>query len=200
MNISKKNPIIGLDVDGVLCDIASTIISTYNYMSICQGEPPFTKGDTYSVEDIDRYDIADLIGRDCFYEVAKIMQKKKACMLFPLYDGAVDLYKNLKEIGDVVIVTKPFSIYKDWYTERNFWLKKHFEIETEDVIYAARKYLINTDIIIDDAPDILEKWLHFTNKPAIKIERPWNKNYQRYGLSCAKNINEIPNLVKELIL
>jgi len=195
----RERPVIGLDVDGVLADMAQTIVSIYNYKSICVGAPPFTKNDTYTVNDITEYDIANFIGKECFTDVAKTMEKNKACLRLPLYPGAKSVFSELSEMADVVFVTKPFLMYKDWYVERNFWINKHFGVSADDVIYTARKHLADVDILIDDCADILEDWSKFTKKPAIKVERPWNMNFRTDRVICVSSITDIPRIVKELL-
>jgi len=197
--MTKEKPVIALDVDGCICNMAQVLMSVYNYKSICDGSPPFIENDVYRVEDINQYDIVNLIGRDCFSEIIKIMQAKKACMRFPIYENAKEVYSKLTEIGDVVFVTKPFNRYKDWYIERNFWIRKYFGVDSENIIYVSKKYLVNADILIDDCPAILEDWIKYTGKPAIKVERPWNKDFDLYGLSRVQDIREIPELIKELL-
>jgi len=195
----REKPIIGLDVDGVVADMAQAMISIYNYKSVCEGSPPFIHNDVYRVQDLKHHDISSIIGKECFLAVAGVMQTNKVCMSMPVYDGAKKMYSDLCDIGDVVFVTKPFTLYKDWYVERNAWLKKNFGVSTDDIIYTGKKHLIDVDILIDDFPYILEGWSNNTDKPAIKIERPWNKDFSAKNVHTAGSIRDVPMLVKELL-
>lgn len=194
----RERPLIGLDVDGVISDIGQTIVSIYNYKSICVSSPPFIKNDTYSVEDIVDYDFSTLIGEECFMSIVSTMENSKACMRLPLYAGAQAMVSELKEIGDVIFITKPFLIYKDWYVERNFWMKKNFGVDPKDIIYTSKKHLIDVDILIDDCVDILKDWIIYTKKPAIKVIRPWNADFNNNRVSSVF-VQNIPETVNKLL-
>jgi len=195
----RERPVIGLDVDGVVANISQTIMSIYNYQSICVGAPPFVKNDTYTVDDIVDYNIENLIGENCFIEVMKIMENKKACMRLPIYKGAQSLFAKLNEIGDVVFVTKPYIKYKDWYTERNFWIKKNFGVDPDRIIYTSKKYLIDADILIDDSISVLQEWLTFTNKLAIKVNRSYNMDLKEDRIICASSFEDVLENVQNIV-
>jgi len=190
-----KKPLIGLDVDGVLANIAEVMITIYNYKSLI-GEFSFYNKPTYVIDDIVDYNFEKLIGEECFHEVVRTMEDKKICSKLPVYKDAKRMFIELSEIGDVVFVTKPFKRYTNWYIERNDWLLNNFGFN--DVIYVDKKHLVNVDILIDDCPHILSDWASFTSKPSIKVERPWNKDFSRSNVSCAKTLNEIPKLIKSI--
>ena len=194
-----ERPIIGLDIDGVLADMAGSMVTIYNYKSICEGAPPFIKNDSYDVSDLVDYDFTKLIGKECFIEMVKTMESKEACSRLPAYNYSKRLYSKLCDIGNVIFITKPFSLYKNWYVERNTWIKKNFGVNQDHIIYTSKKHLINADILIDDCIDVIKDWVLYTNKPAIKVERPWNKDYKDDNVGIAKNLLEIPEIVVNLL-
>ena len=195
----RERPIIGLDIDGIFANMAQTMVTIYNYKSICEGSPPFIKNDVYVVEDLIKYDFKEFIGRECFFEIAKFMEMKKVCSNLPLYKNAQNVYSELKSIGDVVFITKPFSLYRDWCAERNMWVLKNFGAGPEDIIYTSKKYLVDADILIDDCGDVLEDWSKYTKKPAIKANRPWNTNCNFERVTNVDRIELIPEVVNQLL-
>jgi 5'(3')-deoxyribonucleotidase len=194
--VFKSKMKISLDIDGVMANMASVMITIYNYMSVCKNEFPFNRNKFIEIKDLVDYDTTKIMGRDAFFEMAKIMEANNACLRIPLYKDALSVYYKLKELGDVTLVTKPFSLYKNWCDDRMEWIKRNFG-EDQKVIFTSKKYLVDSDILIDDCIDIIEDWLKYTDKPVIKVERPWNKNYNKdYANRRIFNAGDITHISK----
>jgi 5'(3')-deoxyribonucleotidase len=84
----------------------------------------------------------------------------------------VDELRKINQDYDLIIVTSAFahSVPDKWE-----WLQEHLPFITKDkFITASRKYLINADILIDDAIHNVLDWTT-TGRPAIVPSHHWNQ-------------------------
>ena len=108
--------------------------------------------------------------------------------------GAVELVRDLRQLGRVIFVTAPCPLYRGWADDRLYWLKSHFSASPYDVTSIYDKTLFNGQVLIDDSSSNIDKWLD-TNRPAIRVVQPWNQNGK--GL-VANNFSEVLHWVSEV--
>lgn len=162
--------IILVDVHGVLADISTEILKEANARA----------GTSYVHDDVCQWDIMSLPG---LQEVAAavwtaVKEPGWAHRLKP-YPGAVEGLNNLKEIGDVRIVTTPiFS--PTWEYDTKMWIQEHFDVSHKDVVTRHDKSGECGDILIDDKPSNIHAWLHehAPRNPQIRGVL-WTRNYNK---------------------
>lgn len=191
---------IALDVDGVIADMASAMVTVYNYHSIEKTSNFQGISEILSVDQINDYDLEKIIGKSAFKSLINIMIEKKMCKYLPMYAGAFKLVKELRDIGNVFFVTKPFECYEDWCKERKRWLVDKFSANPDNIVFMSKKYLFNADIIIEDSVENINEWMDNRLEPAIKIKRPWNMFFSREGLHIVNALEEVPNKIREICL
>lgn len=76
------------------------------------------------------------------------------------YPWAHSLVKTCKELGNLTIVTSSW-LTPTWVGDRQRWLKDQFGISHKDVIFAHRKERVIGDLLIDDKPKNIEKWMDY---------------------------------------
>jgi hypothetical protein len=61
------------------------------------------------------------------------------------------------------------------------WLRKHFQMQHDDIIFARDKSVIPCVTLIDDKKENVEKWSEQNNgNTAFLVSQPWNENPQGY--------------------
>lgn len=186
-----KQKVIGVDVDGVLADFVGCVLGIYN-STLWNG-----KCGSLIYDDVSCYDVETLIGQSAWDSILNIIDNEQLVRRFKVYDGAFDGVTQLKGLGRVVFVTAPYWSNKNWIPDRMIWLEKLFDAKKTDVVFTSDKSTFNGDLLIDDAPKHLERWVNGTGKPAIRLDRPWNKECSIGAL--AKNWPEVVELSKKLL-
>jgi len=179
-----KDFTIGLDVDGVLADFVGKVL--YYQNSIFKTKFQYT--------DITSYHIENIIGESNLSLIFEIMEENRDIKYLDLYPGAIDLVFALRRLGRVVFVTAPCSKYRAWADDRKFWLEQRFSATGRDIVSLKDKTLFNGQVLIDDCSLNIEEWLN-TNRPAIKVSQPWNKNDKGNSID---NLSDIPDKIMDI--
>jgi 5'(3')-deoxyribonucleotidase len=183
LRLKKLN--ILLDMDGVLCDFLSGAIEVLNRdynkdYDINQYASEFGMWATY-----DYYGISEKEFWNSINETPDFWYNLK-----PL-PWAGQLYSMLQEIGEVTIITSP-SLDPSCAMQKLRWLKRHLDINSNQVFIGSRKYLMaGNGLLIDDFQSNVEKF-KIAGGEAILIPSNWNTT----GLTWEKVKNTILNYNK----
>lgn len=142
-----------MDVDGVLADFTSRVISLVN--SECGKR--FTSRDVRTWEIFDSLDVGPGV-RNLVYD---IMRGPGGCKHLSPYPGAREGMAKLREVADVIVATCPLSGSMWWTFEREEWLETHFGIPKALVHHVHDKSHIHGDVLVDDNPRHLATWLTY---------------------------------------
>jgi 5'(3')-deoxyribonucleotidase len=120
----------------------------------------------------------------------------------PVYEGAVEGVKKLKELADIICVTSPFNGSPTWAHERELWLERHFGADISYVIHTRHKERIHGDIFIDDKYEHVRSWFDYwlsqNNDYVIPVlwqtDRTINTEVVE-GVTVATNWNQVVQLV-----
>lgn len=151
--------IILCDCDGVLCDFdgqfRKALLVKYDF------DLPLDHKD---------FGFTDVVGwRSEFWNACHEEGFVAAMDVLPGSQHAID---ELRPLGRVVCVTAPFDGARYWMNERVRWLKRHFDFNYKDIIFANDKSLIDGDVLIDDKAETILGW---NNGLAVLRDRPWNR-------------------------
>jgi 5'(3')-deoxyribonucleotidase len=113
-------------------------------------------------------------------EVRDHVQMPGNCLLMNPLPYAIAGAKALREmVGDLYFVTRPYEGAPTWACERESWLIHHFGSEMgSQVIHTAHKHKVGVDILIDDHPEHVIRFL----------DEPWIR--PRFGCIWATGYNE----------
>ena len=140
-----------VDVDGVLADFVTGYLRELTYYT----------GETYDPATILTWEVTDSlkhVNRRALDDAYARLKSSGGCKCLPVYEGAQEGIRRLKEVANVIIVTSPFTGAPTWTHEREEWLKTHFNIDNHHVIHAKEKHRIHGDALIDDKAGHVEAW------------------------------------------
>lgn len=159
--------IIGIDVDGVLCDLHTPWLAAYNA----------DYEDTLRAEDCAQYDLAPLTKPACGRKIYDYLNKRDLYKDAPAIDGALEVVLLLKASGHrVVYVT---STGRTLHAQKRQWLEDHGFLDDrghaphDDLVYMSDKGLFRADVLLEDNPKQLERF----QGHRLLLNRPWNYAY-----------------------
>jgi 5'(3')-deoxyribonucleotidase len=89
---------------------------------------------------------------------------------------ALEWLPSVRRAADVLFVTSPSSRCDTWVSERVAWMRRHFGVEPENILFAKDKSDIPGDVFVDDNPDNVLAW---AAKHPDKIAALWDSPYNR---------------------
>lgn len=175
-----------LDCDGVLADFVGGFLKTLRDID----------GVPRAHEDVTQYTIEealDLTPETTASVHAQISQRGWCLGLQPII-GAREGVKALREAGhDLVVVTAPWPKHETWHWERLRWLEE-LGFEEESVVFTWRKELVGGDLLLEDNPKILNRWMqsHANQRTGILFDQPYNRAVpltpRLYGWAAASGL------------
>lgn len=166
MSNTKNKLNLLLDVDGVLADFMSGALKELNRK--------FNRSVT-----IEEYAKWGQWGTYDYYGITveqfwgAIEENPSFWMNLEPYPWTYDLYKHLKSLGDVTILTAP-SNDPDCSKQKYAWLSYHLGIGAKDIMMGHKKYLMaGHGILVDDYHKNVDAFVGAGGQ-AIKIPSNWN--------------------------
>ena len=136
-----KDFTIGIDVDGVLADLVGKVL--YYQNSVYKTN--------FKHSDITSYNMESILGADNVLNIFELMEYNHDVKTVDVIPGAVELVRDLRQLGRVIFVTAPCPLYRGWADDRLYWLKSHFSASPYDVTSIYDKTLFNGQVLIDDS-------------------------------------------------
>jgi 5'(3')-deoxyribonucleotidase len=156
-----------LDVDGVLADFLTPAIVILRRLT---GKP-------WTHQDMPTWDLFDVVGHEWEKRFFQECGRRGFAESLDVYAGAREGVAQLQQISDIYIVTSPMQHNPTWTYERESWLQKHFEIPASKVVHTSAKYLCRGDILVDDRPANVEKWIaQHPNGIGLLWDQPYNRS------------------------
>ena len=163
-----KRPRVGVDVDGVIGDLFSIMLTGYADL--------FGR----TLDGLTTWDVSPHIpdGRIGEYWAHIGSLPVHSGMLQP-YPGAVEGIKALSSVADVYIVTSDLGSCRTWAADRNEWLARHFGVSRKKVIHTDAKYTFAGAMLVDDKPDHIEAWAREHPRGlGVLFAQPYNKAHR----------------------
>lgn len=188
-----------VDCDGVLADFLTPCLDIINrLMTECSceaGKPgysPTMRHHSTCIFEIGRWDrprtldemtnwnIFECLGvpPEVKSETYRRMKKPGWCeyRINPL-PGAQEGIQLLRDAKiEIFVVTSPMS-GDTWHSERERWLKRHFDVNHDHVIHAQKKHVITGQCLIDDKPSHVEDWVSHNGPLGVLWEYHTNRGY-----------------------
>ena len=156
-----------LDVDGVVANFVESFLR----------EVEAVTGASFSHDDVTQYDLCKALGLSRRDEAAVYDRVGRAgwASRLSLYDGAREGVLALREASDLYFVTAPVWAAPTWAFDRSAWIRRHFGVRHDRVVFTAAKHLVAGDVFVDDKPEAIEAWRREHSRGrAVLWARPWN--------------------------
>ena len=184
----SRRPVVLLDVDGVLADFVNPLLARVATVT----------GKTFTEDDVTSWDIMESLGIDpptgaLIYDRAR---ERGFCAALPVYKGAQDGVRELREVADIHIVTSPFrSIW--WTSEREVWLQQYFSFGAHDITHTHHKHRVVGDYLIDDKVATIVAWkAAHPQGTAILWDRPSNQSMMSLDCTRTKSWAVVCDMIK----
>lgn len=171
MSKTKENPIL-LDCDGVIC----------NFIQACLDYAKTVLPHDYTLPKYE--EITSDVRNFCFWKDANLekhIHRSGFCSSLPLIEGSQEFVEEVRRKGyRVIFLTSPYKDHQYWHYERFQWLKKHFSIQREDLIFATDKRFVVGEMFVDDHIRNILDWQKFQNDYnsaawSVMMKQPWNE-------------------------
>lgn len=146
-----SGPRVLLDCDGVLADFTSRALDVVADVT----------GRRYALEQVTAWDFCEALGlsRDEARVVKRVIGETRGfAASLAVYPGAVDGVRRLREIAEVHVVTAPWNSNPTWTYEREWWLRTHFDLESQRVHHSSTKHVFAGDVFVDDKLSHVRDW------------------------------------------
>lgn len=151
-----------MDVDGVVADLVGAVCAELEASDFGLRTP----------EDFVSYEFGKVLTEGERKAITRSLAAPGFCSSIPWYPAGRMFVECLKEIGEVVAVTKPFAAGRTWAWERQQWLGPL----VSQVVHTGYKECVRGDVLIEDCTDHVAAWLNENELGwAILIDRPWNR-------------------------
>ncbi len=157
---------LGIDLDGVVADFNTGWIDRYN----------MERGTNLTADLVTHWDIipslTDFEHMGQFWRWASDLDGVTLFRHLETFPGAVDALWTLAKAGHeiVIVTTKPGWAVPDTYA----WIADH-RLPTREVHITGRKWLVDCDVYLDDAPGNLRAFVeHRPEATTCRFVRPWN--------------------------
>lgn len=144
-------PIVLLDCDGVLADFVGDLLPIIHSVT----------GIRATREQITHFDFSASLGLSPA-QSADVKRAIGGAVRFARFlepcPGAIEGVAALRDLADVYIVTSPWNSNPTWTHDREWWLRKHFDIPHANVLHGSAKHLVRGDVFVDDKTDAVIAW------------------------------------------
>jgi len=153
-----------LDVDGVVADFVDGIERV--------------TGHTFTSEQLKSWDVLDHLDEEEKEKAHEALSGPEFWEKLALIPGAHDGVRYLDRKGyEIVWLTSPWASCESWESARRNWLTKFFG-KLDHYIPTSSKEKVVGDVLIDDKPDNVKKWLAaHPGKKAFIFDAPHNQDF-----------------------
>lgn len=139
-------PVVLCDMDGVVVDLVKSWLRAYEWAG----------GEHLEPSDIFTYDFKAIV-RDPALFHAQLHGRAILATSEPL--GDISGFKEMCARFDVFIVTYVGKDCGYGFSDKLYWLGKYFPwFDKERVIFTKHKELVRGDVLIEDNPEMLDRW------------------------------------------
>lgn len=192
-----------LDCDGPLANFTQAYLDSFNYIT----------GEFFNVSDVTGWGIPESLGfkgeelRRIKDEMHQEVCSVGFCEGIRPQPWAEELFSQLSDLGQIIVVTSPWTGSTYWMGERANWLQTHFGMNPKDIIFAHRKYMVRGDCLIDDKVDHVFEWSEsFSGREAILFPLRSNRDLDVpppsrslvRGVRRAINVDDVVRLATEM--
>jgi 5'(3')-deoxyribonucleotidase len=160
-----------LDVDGVIADFCGSALEVIKQLG--HGE--------FLPDHVVEFAMELLVPEHARPSFLERLQADGFCSALAPYDGAQDFVRELRSLGEVVVVTAPMPGSTSWRVERESWLQRHFGLTY--VVSTHEKHTVRGDFLIEDKWENAVGWAeaHPMGR-VLLLDRPYNRGRSHDGV------------------
>lgn len=163
------------DLDGICADLATPWIADYNLLY----------ADKLTLENFTSWDWHKFVKPECGEKLYDIIEQDGYFANLKPMPGAPEAIEALRSAGhEITIVSSPTK-GRTSAGDKIAWSVRELGLKRQDVIMAHKKELVRGDVLIDDSPKNVQKWLKVNSSLAMSIAYPYNRekitHYEKFG-------------------
>lgn len=182
-------PVVLLDIDGVAA----------NFIAGCLPIVKEITGREHAHDDVNQWLVEKALGLD-EHETKELYDRIVQpgwVRALPAYEGVKEGIARIREFAEVHPVTAHFWSCSHWVYEREAWILEHLGIPAADVIHTHAKHRVTGDVLVEDKPTTIVKWLeHHPKGIGVLMRRPYNEGADLPDDST--RVKDFPHLVRWL--
>ncbi len=159
-----------LDVDGILTDFHSAVADVATKAGFPVSSQQMEEWEMSA--SLRKLNAPEEIIEQCMSAMSSVGFN---CKLEPTKEAIENLPKLMRAVT-VLFVTSPNVDCRTWIEERTWWMKKHFGVSREDVVFVQDKSNTRGDAFADDNPHNVLQWSTNNSGAAILWDAPYNRS------------------------
>ena len=161
----KPVPRAIVDVDGVVADFLGHVLGGVGYE---QGR-----------ETIKDYDLRSAFTLAQQEKMDQLLADPGFWVTLPVMPGALEGIDEIRAAGhEILWATSPWLPCREWESIRRAWLKRHFDVEPDEIVVTFQKHILTADFFIDDRPDSVVAWQRaHSHGIAFLFDAPYNAHF-----------------------
>ena len=160
-----SSPRVIVDVDGVVADFLGHLLPAIGYEA--------------GRETIVDYDIKKFLSLAQQERMDQVLREPSFWQTLPVMSGALEGIDEIRERGhEIVWATSPWLPCAGWESIRRDWLKRHFDVAFQEIVYTFRKDVLTAEFYIDDRPESVVAWQRAHSRGiAFLYDAPYNAEF-----------------------
>lgn len=161
-----------IDMDGIVVNLLEVWLATYNR----------EWDDTLTVDSIRTWDTHDFVKEECGRRIYEILERPGLFEGLPPMRGAIEGVREMASLPGVEVKLATAAASPDAAREKIRWVRRWFYRlgwDRRDVFIGHAKHWLEADVLIDDSPNNLARWLkHRPDAEAMTIAYPYNEGFR----------------------
>lgn len=145
----------------LICDVDGVLANTKEAALHASGSP-------LHPDQLERYEIMSYLSEAEQERLHACWADAEWWRAVPVMAGAKEAFENIQACAKhVLLATRPWLACVGWESARRAWLLEHFGVHHDDVAIIGPKERIAGDVILEDMPENLERFVSRQRPPAI---------------------------------
>jgi len=181
--------IIALDIDGVVANFTEKVVEIYNQRHL----PPIR------FEDFKSFSFEECFSPPVVERIVQIFNEPGFFASLQPLPRAIEIVDLLSKDHHVEICTAPpHNVNPLAISEKISWALQHWPHLGRQVTVTTNKYLVKSDILIDDSISNITKWcMHHPQGHGFLVSQPWNADILVLPDNATRgHLVDVPDFIK----
>jgi 5'(3')-deoxyribonucleotidase len=173
-----------LDVDGVVADWSTALLQAV--------------GSDLTLADVTDWNIFGLLTKQQAAAAKALCGTRAFWQELPVMRGAQEVVERLRDRHQLLWVTSPWWSCDGWMQARLGWLRRHFGVLPDHVIFCSCKWAISGHVLIDDKPDNVTSWGEHNVGFPVLFDAPYNRSVDHDLRANWSNLTQIVDALEPI--